>query len=73
MPVEDFVVGFYKHPKLISLASGEVVHRWNDLASGEQTSSIVWHHEKIPPLAFDVANKRFAVASTQEIAVVQLG
>jgi hypothetical protein len=73
MPVGDFAVGFYKHPKLISLASGEVVHRWDDLSSGEQTSSIVWHHDRIPPLALDSRNMRFAVASEQEITVIQLG
>jgi hypothetical protein len=73
MPVGEYVVGFYKHPKLISLASGEVVCRWEDLSSGEQSSSIIWHHDKIPPLALDSANKRFAIASTESITVIQLG
>ncbi len=73
MPVNDsLVVGFYEHPKLISLKTGKVLHHWTELKSGKQRSSILWTTEPIPPLALDSANHRFAVASETAIHVVQI-
>jgi len=66
---EQFAVSFYKHPKLWDLVKSELVHEWDHIESGQQTSSIIW--DKIPPpLALDVKNKRFAVANTEEIIIV---
>jgi hypothetical protein len=74
MPLGDFAVGFYEHPKLIELKTGRVVHRWDDIASGGQNSSIIGHLETgIPPTALDPARRRFAVAGLEAIVVVQLG
>ncbi|HEX5324056.1 MAG TPA: hypothetical protein VFW40_09735 [Capsulimonadaceae bacterium] len=72
MPVgESFVLGLYEHPKLIELATGRVVARWPQIESGKQNSSI--HFEKLPPIALDPKNHRFAVADSEQIVVVQLG
>ena len=73
MPVGDFVVGFYEHPKLVEVSTGKIVARWLDLSSGNQNSSIGRDLDKIPPLALDPANRRFAVADAEKITVVQLG
>jgi hypothetical protein len=75
MPLgEDYAIGFYRHPKLIDLKTGAILRKWEELNSGYQTSSIIrGHKEKLPPLALDPANKRFAVASEREITVIQLG
>jgi len=75
MPLaEDYAVGFYQHPKLIDLKTGAILRKWEELSSGSQLSSIIWHlEEKLPPLALDPVNKRFAVASGREITVIQLG
>jgi hypothetical protein len=68
------VVSFYKHPKVISLTTGEVVQEWPELRTGTQTSSICHHlKESIPPLAFDPERRRFAVASADAIHVVTVG
>lgn len=73
MPLdEDFAVGFFQHPKIISLKTGKIVQRIEDLNSGKQTSSIIHHHEAIPPMAIDATRKRFAIASEDEIVVVEL-
>lgn len=73
MPVGSHALGFYQHPKLIELSTGQVVARWTELWSGEQNGSILHGGERLPPLAFDVKNKRFAVASEEEIVVIQFG
>ncbi|MGA9668568.1 MAG: hypothetical protein WBQ94_05125 [Terracidiphilus sp.] len=72
MPVcEQHVVCFYQHPKLISLVSGEVLMEWDDLDSGTQNSSILGD-SKLPPIALDAENNRFAVAGPSGITVVQI-
>ena len=72
MPVgEKHAVCFYQHPKLVSLDSGEVVARWEDLDSGVQKSSIL-DDSKLPPIALDTENNRFAVAGPSGITVVQI-
>jgi hypothetical protein len=73
MSLGEFVVGFYEHPKLIELHTGEVVHRWPEIHSGRQNSSIISNVVPLPPIALDPANKRFAVAAPEKITVVQLG
>ena len=71
-PDSEFIIGFHEHPKLIEIASGKVVKRWSELDSGKQNSSIIWHEEKLPPLALDSNRMRFAVADSKGITAVQL-
>lgn len=71
MPVgAEHVVAFYEHPRLIALASGRVVAEWPELDTGLQTSSILWHMDRPPPLALDPSSQRFAVAVGDQIHVV---
>ena len=73
MPIDtEFAVGFYEHPKLISLKSGEVTMRWTAINSGNQTSSILLGDITVPPIACDSKNKRFAVADGDSVSVVDL-
>lgn len=67
----QFAVGFYEHPKVIDIRTGEVVFRLDDVDSGKQTSSIIHHVERPAPLAVDPQRRRFAVATSTEILVVQ--
>jgi hypothetical protein len=73
MPLGEYVVGFYQHPKLIELKTGKIIMRWEDIFSGEQNSSILSSQMNLPPLAIDRERKRFAVASQESIIVVQSG
>ena len=73
MPVGNYTVGFCEHPKLVEIATGEIVQRWPDLETGNQNGSISQNLDKLPPLALDPANKRFAVADGERITVIQLG
>lgn len=66
------IVSFYRHPKIISLDSGEVVARWDDLDTGNQASSILTRDARIPPLAIDVQNRRFAVGGPCGIDIIQV-
>ncbi|MBV9788531.1 MAG: hypothetical protein JOZ51_10185 [Chloroflexi bacterium] len=73
MPVgQDYIVGFYEYPKLFDSATGKVLHRWPDLPTGTQTGSIQWHIDSVPPVAIDLANKRFAVAGADAITVIEI-
>ncbi len=69
---EDHVVGFYQHPRLVHVRSGKVVAEMQELATGQQVSSIIHHIEPLPPLALDFQNKRFAVADDRQIVVVEV-
>jgi hypothetical protein len=71
MPIgEKHAVCFYQHPKLVSLETGEILARWEDIDSGMQASSI--HDGKLPPIALDPANHRFAVFGEGGIHVIQI-
>lgn len=70
---KDYIIDFYGHPKLLKIASGEVVQRWPELASGQQISSIIMDEKQRPVLAVDARGKRFAVADDAGITVIQLG
>ena len=73
MPISsNLVVGFFEYPKLIDIEQGKIIHRWPSLKTGKQTSSIIWGIERLPPLALDPANHRFAVATETEIEIVQI-
>jgi hypothetical protein len=73
MPLGDVAVSFYESPKLLDLATGEILHRWPELSTGRQNSSIIHHLDRGPSLALDPLNRRFAVADSENITVVQLG
>lgn len=65
-------ISLYDHPKLIDLQSGQVVHRWSDIASGKQESCILRGDSPIPPMALDPAQGRIAVASEDAIRVIEV-
>lgn len=73
MPVGDeHVVGFHGHPRLIEIATGRVVERWEQIDGGRQTSSILADGAVPPSLALDPERRRFAVASARAVTVVEL-
>lgn len=68
-----FVLSFYRHPKLVDLSTGKVVHVWTELRSGLQDGSIVWALDgdtKPPPMAFDPATNRFAIVNGDTVTLV---
>lgn len=73
MPVGDeHFVGFHEHPRLFETRTGRIVERWDSIASGTQTSSIIGYVDPPPPIALDPAGRRFAVASPTGVDVVML-
>ena len=68
---ERHAVCFYKHPRLVSLESGEVVTQWDDLETCKHVTSILWD-AKPPAIAIDTLNRRFAVCGPESIAVIQI-
>jgi hypothetical protein len=68
------VLSLYRHPKLIDLSSGQVLHAWTELASGLQRSSIMRglnDDAKPPPMGFDPVSGRFAIADRNQITVIE--
>jgi hypothetical protein len=73
MPVGTrYVVGLHDHPKLIDLSNGRVLCRWQDVKSGNHTSSIIWHKPLPPPMALDPKRGRLAIADDKNITVIEL-
>jgi hypothetical protein len=73
MPLDaNLAIGFHSHPKLFSLKTGAVLHRWEEIDSGTQTSSIIWHEPSPPVVACDMANRRFAVLNGTTVFVVDV-
>ncbi|MBN2153703.1 MAG: hypothetical protein JW839_19760 [Candidatus Lokiarchaeota archaeon] len=76
MPVGSrHVVSFYDHPKLIEVATGKVVARWEDLFAGPEQGqpSAMMRPPTLPTLACDPAHKRFAVGTEKRVTFVELG
>lgn len=70
----DHVVSFYDHPKLIEVATGKVVQRWEDLDAGperEQPSAMMTPPGE-PLLAMDPARARFAIGRRDRITIIQM-
>ena len=73
MPLdEELAIGFYGFPKLFSLKTGEVLKRWEEINSGNQTSSVIWNEIHAPPIAIDKEKRRFAVAENKFVTVVNV-
>lgn len=72
MPWRDWVISFHDHPKAISLATGDVVHRWEGVYSGRQIGPIDAGKPAPPLLALDAVGGRFAVAGPEGVTVVTL-
>lgn len=69
---EEYLLSLHEHPKLIHLASNEVVGSWPQINSGLQVSSILTDQSHIPPpMALDPRNRRCAIAGNDRIHVLQ--
>ncbi len=66
----EYIISFFGHPKLIRISDGVVLKEWPHIHSGEQSSSIIHHIDRLPPIAIDQENLRFAVANEDCIYVV---
>ena len=68
------VLSLYRHPKLINLENGQIAHVWDDLHSGLQVGSIAWNLKDDaapPPMVYDSANHRFAIANGDAVTVIE--
>ena len=70
---ETHVVALYDHPRLIRLADGAVEAEWPAIRSGTPVGSIMTKDEQPPPIAFDRAHRRFAIAAEDGIHVITCG
>jgi hypothetical protein len=72
MPWKGWVISFHGHPKAIDLATGNVVHVWDQINSGRQIGSIELGEPPPPVMALNPRKGMFAVCDSKGIAVVSL-
>ncbi len=69
---QSHILSLYRHPKLIDITTAKVVHAWDNLDTGQQTSSIILGENiKLPAIAFDPIGSRFAIADSDQITVIE--
>lgn len=74
LPIDsDYVIDCYQHPKLIDLNTGTVVARWEEFDTGLQDSCMIQDFGNAMPVALDAESKRLAIATKEEIVIIQLG
>jgi hypothetical protein len=77
MPMATHALSFYEHPKLIEVATGQVVHRWTEFRTGRHRRSfgvqIAQGDDATPALALDPLRCRFAVADATAVTAIQFG
>lgn len=68
------VVSFYDHPKLIEVATGKVLARWEDLHAGpeQEQPSAMMKPPGLPVLACDPDRRRFAIGMQARVILIQL-
>lgn len=64
---EHHLLMLHGHPRLLHIASNEIVCSWPEISSGTQASSILSRDQLPPPMAFDPVNLRCAIASGDRI------
>ena len=72
MPWKEWVIAFHEHPKAIELATGKVVHIWDQLDSGRQVGSIEIGEPPPPVMALNPQKGVFAVCDSGRINVISL-
>jgi hypothetical protein len=72
MPWKEWVIAFRGHPKAIELATGKVVHIWDQLDSGQQIGSIDLGEPPPPIIAMNPQKGMFAVCDSKGINVISL-
>jgi hypothetical protein len=68
---EHHVLNLRGYPKLVDLQTGEVTQAWPHIASGLQSSPIIWGIDLVPPMALDGVKRRIAIAAPEKITVLQ--
>lgn len=62
----------YEYPKIIDLATGEIIDKMEDVFSGKQASSIIQHLEDLPKVAFNNLTKQIAIANNNKIDILSV-
>jgi len=71
---ESHVISFYDYPKLVEVATGKIVLRWEDLDAGPERGqpSAMTRPPGEPYLAMDTTHDRFAIGTSDRITVIEI-
>jgi hypothetical protein len=67
---EGFAWDTYQFPKIINIATGQIVDKAEDVYSGEQKSSILFDTSKQPQLSFNRNRKRLAIKEKNRVIIL---
>lgn len=67
---DSHILSLFKHPKLVNIQTGKIMRRWEEIDSGDQTSSI--HRGTLPPMAYDPVHRRLAVSDHTSVLVIEI-
>ncbi|MBT1689468.1 hypothetical protein [Dawidia soli] len=56
---------FYKYPKIIDIQTGVVLDKMEDVAAGEQVSSILHYLKRVPPIVYNRELNKVAVGTSE--------
>jgi hypothetical protein len=68
----EHVLALFGHPKLVHLPTARVVERWPQISSGSWNGCISGSSADDPPIGWDPAGKRLAIASAEKIQILHL-
>lgn len=60
----------FEYPKIVDLATGEILEKMKEIPSGKQMSSIIHHLEDLPKIAYNSRTKQVAIAIGNVIEVL---
>ncbi|MCU0390341.1 MAG: hypothetical protein MUE81_04425 [Thermoflexibacter sp.] len=64
---EHYCWDLYEFPKVIDRRTGEIVDKNEEIDSGKQRSSIIWHLKDLPKIAFNPRTKQVAIGREKKI------
>lgn len=64
---EDYAWDIFSFPKIVNIHTGEIIDKDETIASGEQNSSIIHYHDKLPLIAFNPQTKQIAIVQNNKI------
>ena len=68
-----FSLGYNKFPKIIDLATGQIVDKAEDVYSGEQKSSMLFDTSTQPQVSFDRNRGKLAVKEKDRVIILTRG
>lgn len=61
---------FFDYPKIINLQTGDIIDKLEDIATGQQKSSIIHHLDYVPQIVFNRGLNKVAIKNNNQIEIL---